>query len=541
MKKILYLIKEKRPLQLRLLALFLILIYLPILFNVLFIQRQTINAVREDKLVSIEQTMQRTADSLDRTAADIEKILQDRSNQPGLQKGVEDFHLLPSQAQENFHLYMERQLSEIENATLYLRHSSLFSLEGDHFTAEDFWHEDFHESAFYHDLLSEAITGGWYFLPSENIYRSPALEENLSTSDTSHSLIHVESLENLDGSAVVGYIVSIIDQESFSELYQNVFIGESGQLTLWNDEVHAAAEEDDFPENLQTLSYQSQDFDTLEVNGESTVFYHVPLEIFPGVLSASIPEVSLTHSIEEPLRLNLFLIILISTLISIWIFIEIIIISNIATEKETAHYRLTLSEDLNEKLRMYKHDFANHLQIIQGLIQLGHGDRALKYLHKISDQGKMIYDNYEIGIPELEVVIYDAFQQAKEQGVEININTMELPASLPINIYDLIKALTNVIKNAFEAMSRYPEEHRKLSIDIFEEKNLYVFKISNNTPLIPKDHQSRIFEKGFTTKEEGDGFGLYMVRSLIEKHQGTVELQVDHQGNHFYLKIPKNK
>lgn len=542
MKKILYLIKDKRPLQVRLLALFLILIYLPILFNVFFIQRQTISTVREDKLVSIEESLQRTVQSLDQTAVNIENLLQDRSNQPGIQKGVEDFYLLPEQGQENFHQYMNRQLTDIENTSLYLRHSSVFTLEGDHFTPEEFWHEDITTASFYQDLISEVLEDGWHFLPPEEIYH-PVYFENNHNEDIAQSLVYIQSLQNLEGNAVVGYIVSIIDQKSIQELYQNVFIGEEGQLALWNPQEEALSieEQQAFPPEYRARILQSQGFDTLEVEGESKVFYSASLASFPGTLTAKIPEASLTQTIEGPLRLNLYLMIFISTLISIWVFVEIVIISNIATEKETAHYRLTLSEELNEKLRMYKHDFSNHLQIIQGLIQLGHMERALKYLNKISGQGKMIYDTYEIGIPELEVVMYDALHRGKKEDIEVNIRTMELPASLGINIYDLVKALSNLIKNAFEAMALYPEKQRNLTIELFEENQHYVFKVSNNLPLIPEEDRPRIFEKGFTTKETGDGFGLYMVKSLIEKQQGSLDVTVDDEGNHFFLRIPKEK
>ena len=542
MKKILYLIKDKRPLQVRLLALFLMLIYLPILFNVFFIQRQTISTVREDKLASIDESLQRTAESLDQTAVDIENLLQDRSNQPGIQKGVEDYYLLPEQAQENFQLYINRQLADLENSSLYLRHGSVFTLEGDHFSPEDFWHEDLSAGSFYQDLILEVLADGWHFLSLEEIYHPAYLEEN-PKEEIAQSLIYIQSLHNLDGNAVVGYIVAMIDQENIQELYQNVFIGEEGQLALWShyEEPINVEEGQAFPPEHRTGMFQAPGFNTREVEGESMVFYSASLESFPGILTAKIPETSLTQTIEGPLRLNLYMMIFISTLISIWVFIEIVIISNIATEKETAHYRLTLSEELNEKLRMYKHDFSNHLQIIQGLIQLGHGDRALKYLNKISGQGKMIYDTYEIGIPELEVVMYDALHRGKEKDIEVNIKTMELPASLPINIYDLVKALTNLIKNAFEAMELYPEKQRTLTIELFEENQHYVFKVSNNIPLIPEEERSRIFEKGFTTKEKGDGFGLYMVKSLIEKQQGSVDVNVDDEGNHFFLRIPKEK
>ena len=540
MKKILYLIKEKRPLQLRLLALFLLLIYLPILFNVFFIQRQTINAVKDEKLDTIEESLERTANSIDQTAVGIESLLQERSDQPGVQKGVEDYPQLPEQNQENFRQFMNRQMTDIDNTSAYLRHSSVFTLEGDFFTPESIWHEDLPETSFYQSLMTEVLEKGWHFLSPEEIFDPLYYEENYQN-QFSTSILYVQGITNLDGNALVGYLVSVIDMESFTDLYQMLFIGEGGKMALWSPEEASLTTEEEraFPLDLRGRIFESRDFTTLELDGESLVFYSTSLGTFPGILTARVPEASLTQSIVGPLRLNLYLMIFISTLISLWVFVEIMIISNIATEKETAHYRLTLSEELNEKLRMYKHDFSNHLQIIQGLIHLGHGDRALKYLNKISGQGKMIYDTYEIGIPELEVVMYDALMQGREQGIEVKVKTTELPVSLPINIYDLVKALTNLIKNAFEAMALYPDKHRELTMEITEDGETYGFRVSNNLPLIPEENRTKIFEKGFTTKEKGDGFGLYMVKSLIEKHQGSLELVVDEEGNHFYITIPK--
>ena len=50
--------------------------------------------------------------------------------------------------------------------------------------------------------------------------------------------------------------------------------------------------------------------------------------------------------------------------------------------------------------------------------------------------------------------------------------------------------------------------------------------IANNGPMIPDEIRTRIFEKFFTTKaaKNGSGLGLSTVRSTLEDHDATMEL-----------------
>ncbi|MCL6465413.1 MAG: hypothetical protein K6T77_01505 [candidate division WOR-3 bacterium] len=51
-----------------------------------------------------------------------------------------------------------------------------------------------------------------------------------------------------------------------------------------------------------------------------------------------------------------------------------------------------------------------------------------------------------------------------------------------------------------------------------------VVMITDHGPGIPKEYQKRVFEPFFTTKEKGSGLGLFVVRRIVEMHQGAVRL-----------------
>ncbi|HKV91675.1 MAG TPA: ATP-binding protein [Candidatus Angelobacter sp.] len=55
-----------------------------------------------------------------------------------------------------------------------------------------------------------------------------------------------------------------------------------------------------------------------------------------------------------------------------------------------------------------------------------------------------------------------------------------------------------------------------------------------------RDIRQIIFEKGVTTKPSGSGFGLYLVRMILDRHHGSIELANYRGGIVFDMKIPKD-
>ncbi|MGB5968403.1 MAG: ATP-binding protein [Spirulinaceae cyanobacterium] len=87
---------------------------------------------------------------------------------------------------------------------------------------------------------------------------------------------------------------------------------------------------------------------------------------------------------------------------------------------------------------------------------------------------------------------------------------------------ELVQVWTNLIHNAIQAM----EGQGKLTIGVVEQAGELVVKVSDSGSGISPEIQQRIFEPFFTTKPigEGSGLGLDIVRKIIDKHQGRIEV-----------------
>ncbi|MBP2662788.1 MAG: Sensor kinase SpoOB-type, alpha-helical domain [Firmicutes bacterium] len=51
---------------------------------------------------------------------------------------------------------------------------------------------------------------------------------------------------------------------------------------------------------------------------------------------------------------------------------------------------VTTCVDVSKLLRIQRHDFLNHLQVIHAMIQLGRNEKALQYIEKLAHDPEMI-------------------------------------------------------------------------------------------------------------------------------------------------------
>jgi two-component system nitrogen regulation sensor histidine kinase NtrY len=112
-----------------------------------------------------------------------------------------------------------------------------------------------------------------------------------------------------------------------------------------------------------------------------------------------------------------------------------------------------------------------------------------------------------------------------EIDIEVEIAEDPMPARFDRRL--ISQALTNLIKNATEAIAAVPEaELGKGVIRVFaaREGDDIIIDVVDNGIGLPKEHRSRLLEPYVTTREKGTGLGLAIVGRIVEEHGGTIEL-----------------
>ncbi|HVV60256.1 MAG TPA: PAS domain-containing sensor histidine kinase [Pseudolabrys sp.] len=110
--------------------------------------------------------------------------------------------------------------------------------------------------------------------------------------------------------------------------------------------------------------------------------------------------------------------------------------------------------------------------------------------------------------------------------IEVEISEDPMPAHFDRRL--ISQALTNIIKNATEAIGAVPPaELGKGSIRVFAARDGadIVIDVVDNGIGLPKENRSRLLEPYVTTREKGTGLGLAIVGRIIEDHGGSIELR----------------
>ncbi len=132
---------------------------------------------------------------------------------------------------------------------------------------------------------------------------------------------------------------------------------------------------------------------------------------------------------------------------------------------------------------------------------------------------------------DLTVLLRDAIvlQESGQPGVTFARDLPNAPLLMELDATMIIQALTNLIKNAGEAIETLQEKgappgHKpEIRVTLTAEPDAAIIRIMDNGTGLPPD-RARLFEPYVTTREKGTGLGLPIVKKIIEEHGGTLAL-----------------
>ncbi len=122
-----------------------------------------------------------------------------------------------------------------------------------------------------------------------------------------------------------------------------------------------------------------------------------------------------------------------------------------------------------------------------------------------------------------------------KHGVEVIRTYDELP-NISCYCDELNQVWTNIVHNALQAMNG----KGKLEIQIRNAEQFAEVRIIDSGSGIPENIKDKIFEPFFTTKPqgEGSGLGLDIVKKIIDKHNGQIEVESEPGRTCFIVRLP---
>lgn len=240
-----------------------------------------------------------------------------------------------------------------------------------------------------------------------------------------------------------------------------------------------------------------------------------------------------TESMDVPFKATLYFISFLAFIFAVIYFAKIN-----DKSREVAMLNTALNNKIIE-LKKIKHDYGSEISSLYGLYQIGQTD-------KLGELLKGIVERYQVFVSAVDVRIQASpmIESVLNYAVAVGINVMafddcDYTQPLAITNNDLLRVLTNIIKNSIDALINTSNPNIKFSS--YNCYNGVIITIINNGPQIPKEIKDKIFEASFSTKENenGDrGYGLSIVSDIIVKCGGKITVQSNIQRTQFRIEIP---
>ena len=203
--------------------------------------------------------------------------------------------------------------------------------------------------------------------------------------------------------------------------------------------------------------------------------------------------------------------------------------------------RPILNKELEEKindLKKVKHDYGAQISYLYGMHLMGKYDRLGESLKAIINGHNNIIS--EVEISDNNSMITMIINGINHKGINIMVDEQALLEDANMSEMEIQRVISNILKNSITAMN----EKGLITIRTYYNINSVVIKIQNNGPKIEKKIINKIFDVGFTTKNDKNkdhGFGLAIVKELVEKQGGKVTVSSNDSITEFTINIPLKK
>lgn len=242
-------------------------------------------------------------------------------------------------------------------------------------------------------------------------------------------------------------------------------------------------------------------------------------------------------------------------------YFDILLIENITNQKlEQEEILLAQSKNaaIGEMLQAITHQWSQPLTILKMASELISREYKMKndikeYLSQISDQidymsttlhnFKNFFSPYKKKMPfNISEAVNNAVNLISKKHININFDH-----SAKYFSYGYINELSEIFIIMFNNTIDAAKENKKnkkadIKIDIHEKDENIIINFSDNAGGIPENILKKIFSKYNTSKENGTGIGLYLVKVILEQEfNGKIKAQNNQEGAVFEIMLPKYK
>lgn len=169
----------------------------------------------------------------------------------------------------------------------------------------------------------------------------------------------------------------------------------------------------------------------------------------------------------------------------------------------------------------FKHDFNNHLAIVNGLLKRGEILKAQEYLNKLEKITSDLSFSCNTGNVVIDALFNNKLSIAKQLGIQVDCDVI-IPSDTNINDFDLCIVFANTIDNAIKACKLVDKKNRYLKLSTKRDGGFFMIEIRN----------SYNAANNYTSSS---GIGISNIREVAKKYQGAIS--IENTSDYFQINI----
>ncbi|MEK9218734.1 sensor histidine kinase [Enterobacter mori] len=180
-----------------------------------------------------------------------------------------------------------------------------------------------------------------------------------------------------------------------------------------------------------------------------------------------------------------------------------------------------------DALRAHTHEFMNKLHVILGLLNIKRYDKLEEYILQTAHNYQTDIGTIQSKVksPVIAGFLLGKIHRAKEAGITLTLaDECQIPDTADEEqVAVLVTVLGNLIENALDAMEGQPEG--EITLLLHYQNGWLSCEVSDDGPGIDPVQLEAIFTKGFSTKGENRGVGLFLARQQIQNLGGDITVE----------------
>ena len=173
-------------------------------------------------------------------------------------------------------------------------------------------------------------------------------------------------------------------------------------------------------------------------------------------------------------------------------------------------------ENMYRQIRGWRHDYRNHIQMMNVLATNGDMDGIKEYLDMLDTDLNTVDTVVKTGNAMADAILNSKISLARSKQIAVNVDA-HIPVKLKMSELDLCCIIGNLFDNAIEASLALPEDQRMIRVYIDMKNTQLYISFTNFTASKKMVKVGKIFR---STKGENHGFGLVRIDNIIERLDG---------------------